>query len=161
MKNKQKQLPRNKRQCNPRLIHFVLLRSISAIRHKGRSVYVGALLIDHSCISVNLNTWDRQTDNGRIDARSLLYPFRFGRGQQSWNITLCRMNRTDAVYCYRRRSSARPRLLHSLGYAQFTPSARQDKTVLSVSHQAMWIGSRDRLAKSGQLADRSPSSRGV
>jgi len=45
--------------------------------------------------------------------------------------------------------------------AQFTPPAKQDKTVLSVSCRAGWIESRDRLTKSEQLADRSPSSRGV
>jgi len=45
--------------------------------------------------------------------------------------------------------------------AKFTPSARHDKTVLSVSCQAVWIESRDRLAKSEQSADRSTSSRGV
>ena len=45
--------------------------------------------------------------------------------------------------------------------AQFTPPARHDKTVLSVSCRPVWIESRDRLAKSEQLADRSPSSRGV
>ena len=141
MKNKQKQLPRNKRKSNPRLIHFVLLRSISAIRHKGRSVFVGALLIDHSCIIVNLNTWDRQTDNGRTDARSLLYPIRFGRGQQSWNITLCRMNRTDAVYCYRRRSSARPRLLHvsRLCPIYTVRQTRQDGPVCVASGDVNWV----------------------
>jgi len=42
--------------------------------------------------------------------------------------------------------------------AQFTPPARHDKTV---SSRAVWIESRDRLAKSEQLADRSLSSRGV
>jgi len=45
--------------------------------------------------------------------------------------------------------------------AQFTPPARHDKTVLSVSCQAVLIESRDRLAKSEQSADRSPASRGV
>ena len=45
--------------------------------------------------------------------------------------------------------------------AQFTPPARHDKTVLSVSCLAVWIESRDRLAKTEQLADRSPSSRDV
>jgi len=33
---------------------------------------------------------------------------------------------------------------------QFTPPARHDKTVLSVSCQAVWVESRDRLAKSEQ-----------
>ena len=46
--------------------------------------------------------------------------------------------------------------------AQFTPPARQDKTVLSaVSYRAVWTESRGRLAKSEQSADRSPSSRDV
>ena len=49
-----------------------------------------------------------------------------------------------------------------LSYAQFTPPARHDKTVvLSVSCQAVWIESRDRLVKPEQLADRPPSSRRV
>ena len=39
--------------------------------------------------------------------------------------------------------------------------ARYDKTVVSVSCQALWIESRDRLTKSEQSADRSPSSRSV
>ena len=46
-------------------------------------------------------------------------------------------------------------------YAQFTSPARHGETVLFVSCQAVWTESRDRLAKSEQLADRSPSSRGV
>jgi len=48
-----------------------------------------------------------------------------------------------------------------LAYAKFTSPARQDKTVLSVSYRAVWIEFRDRLEKSEQLSDRSPSSRGV
>ena len=48
-------------------------------------------------------------------------------------------------------------------YAQFTPPARPKKTVLSVSCQAVELSldSRDRPRQSEQLADRSPSSRGV
>ena len=46
-------------------------------------------------------------------------------------------------------------------YAQFTPPARQDKTIMSVSYQVVWTESRYRLAKSEQSADRSPSSSGV
>ena len=52
-------------------------------------------------------------------------------------------------------------LLLCESHAQFTPPARYDKTVLSVSCRAAWIESRDCRAKSEQLADRSPSSRGV
>ena len=57
--------------------------------------------------------------------------------------------------------SAATRLQRHRRNAQSRPPARHDKTVLSVSCQAVWIESRDRLAKSGQFADRSPSSRGV
>jgi len=39
-------------------------------------------------------------------------------------------------------------------YVQFTPPDRHDKTVLSVSCQAVLIESRDGLAKSEQLARR-------
>jgi len=52
-------------------------------------------------------------------------------------------------------------VLYATTYAQFIPHARHDKTVLAGSCQAVRIESRDRLAKSEQSADRSPSSRGV
>jgi len=42
------------------------------------------------------------------------------------------------------------------GNTQFTLPARHDKTVLSVSCPAVWIESRDRLATSEQLVDKSP-----
>jgi len=66
--------------------------------------------------------------------------------------------RTAALFS----SSSHNFIKHSCINVRFTPPARHDKTVLSVSCRAVWIESRDRLvAKSEQLADRSPSSRGV
>ena len=53
------------------------------------------------------------------------------------------------------------RSVYGFSNAQFTRPTRHDKTVLSASWPAVWIESRDRPAKSEQLADRSPSSRGV
>ena len=64
-----------------------------------------------------------------------------------------RTMRTPPSIC--RGDDSKPRW-SGAGNTQFTLPARHDKTVLSVSCPAVWIESRDRLATSEQLVDKSP-----
>ena len=70
------------------------------------------------------------------------------------------ISRLHTALGYRRETARRRRVLFRVASnAQFTPPVRHDKTVLSVSCQAVWI--QDSRAKSEHLADTSPSSRDV